>query len=136
MSNDSWEENETAVTDAMVSAVPLDDLIDTACSDDPAAQAAFAQMTEEDRATNRRYAMTLAAVRNAFGLTQNELADRMGVAQSRISESEHRPDMLISTLASYLGGLGLSPRFVVDIEGQGEVEVTLAALAGKGTTST
>ena len=82
-----------------------------------------AEMAEADRI----YAENLAAVRKAADLTQVELAKAMGVAQSEISRIESRPDMLLSTLASYLAAAGDRPRVVVTIAGH-DVEVDLTPL--------
>ncbi len=46
-------------------------------------------------AADRQDAMTLAALREALGLTQIDLARKCGVPQSRISEREHSGDMLV-----------------------------------------
>ena len=77
--------------------------------------------------TDRVYADNLAAVRRAADLTQVELAKAMGVAQSEISRIESRPDMLLSTLASYLAAAGDRPRVVVTIAGY-DVEIDLTPL--------
>jgi DNA-binding XRE family transcriptional regulator len=82
-----------------------------------------AEMAEADRA----YVESLAAVRKAADLTQVELAKAMGVAQSEISRIESRPDMLLSTLASYLAATGDRPRVVVTIAGH-DVELDLTSL--------
>jgi DNA-binding XRE family transcriptional regulator len=82
-----------------------------------------AEMAEADRI----YAENLAAVRKAADLTQVELAKAMGVAQSEISRIESRPDMLLSTLASYLAAAGDRPRVVVTIAGH-DIEVDLTPL--------
>jgi predicted transcriptional regulator len=52
---------------------------------------------------------------NVAALTQVELAQAMGVAQSEISRIEARPDMLLSTLAGHLAAAGNRPRVVVTI---------------------
>jgi DNA-binding XRE family transcriptional regulator len=75
----------------------------------------------------RLYAENLAAVRKAADLTQVELAKAMGVAQSEISRIESRPDMLLSTLASYLAAAGDRPRVVVTVAGH-DVEIDLTPL--------
>lgn len=77
--------------------------------------------------TDRLYAENLAAVRKAADLTQVALAKAMGVAQSEISRIESRPDMLLSTLASYLAAAGDRPRVVVTIAGN-DVEIDLTSL--------
>jgi DNA-binding XRE family transcriptional regulator len=82
-----------------------------------------AEMAEADRI----YAANLAAVRKAADLTQVDLAKAMGVAQSEISRIESRPDMLLSTLASYLAAAGDRPRVVVTIAGH-DVEIDLTSL--------
>jgi DNA-binding transcriptional regulator YiaG len=90
-----------------------------------------AQRVEKIRAdmaeTDRVYAENLAAIRKAANLTQVELARVMGVAQSEISRIESRPDMLLSTLASYLAGTGEHPRVVVTVAGH-DVEIDLTTL--------
>jgi len=82
-----------------------------------------AEMAEADRF----HAENLAAVRKAADLTQVELAKAMGVAQSEVSRIESRPDMLLSTLASYLTAAGERPRVVVTIAGH-DVEIDLTPL--------
>ena len=57
----------------------------------------------------------LAAIRWATGLTQVELAANLGVGQAQISKVERQDDMLISTLAAYLGALGADAQIVVDV---------------------
>jgi ribosome-binding protein aMBF1 (putative translation factor) len=81
----------------------------------------------EMAAADRTYAENLAAIRKAADLTQVELAKSMGVAQSEISRIESRPDMLLSTLASYLAAAGDRPRVVVTIAGH-DVEIDLTPL--------
>lgn len=83
-----------------------------------------AAMAEADRS----YAESLAAIRRAADLTQVELANQMGVAQSEISRIENRHDMLLSTLTSYLAAAGEHPRVVVTVHGQ-VVELDLTVLA-------
>jgi len=77
--------------------------------------------------SDRLYAENLAAVRKAADLTQVALAKAMGVAQSEISRIESRPDMLLSTLASYLAAAGDRPRVVVTIAGHDD-EIDLTSL--------
>lgn len=82
-----------------------------------------AEMADADR----RYAMGLAAVRNAFDLTQTELAERLGVSQANVAKIEKRSDLLVSTLRSYLAALGGEVRIVVSFQGR-DVELSLDAL--------
>ena len=72
----------------------------------------------------------LAAIRRATGLTQIELAAKLGVGQAQISKVERQGDMLISTLASYLRALGVDAKIVVE---GGERTVTYDLTAKRGT---
>jgi transcriptional regulator with XRE-family HTH domain len=72
----------------------------------------------------------LAAIRRATGLTQTELAAKLGVGQAQISKIERQSDMLISTLASYLRALGVHAQIVVEV---GERTVTYDLTARRGT---
>ncbi len=60
----------------------------------------------------------LRTLREAMGLTQEELAHRIVITQSQLSKLERRPDHRISTLRRYVMALG------------GELEIT-AVVAGK-----
>jgi DNA-binding XRE family transcriptional regulator len=87
----------------------------------------IAEHRAEMKEADRRHAMSLAAVRRAFDLTQTELAERLGVSQANIAKIEKRTDLLLSTLHSYLGALGGDLRIVVAFEGR-DVEITFDAL--------
>ena len=73
-------------------------------SDDP-------QFADEfDRRVNsRRLVKHLFALRSAEGLSQKDIADRIGCSQSRISklESGNDDDLRLADLAAYLRALGL-----------------------------
>lgn len=62
--------------------------------------------------------MDLRTLREAVGLTQEELAHRVAITQSQLSKLERRPDHRLSTLRRYVAALG------------GELEVT-AIIDGK-----
>jgi DNA-binding Xre family transcriptional regulator len=51
-------------------------------------------------------AMDLAGMRRHVGLTQVELAGRLGMSQSDLSKLERREDVRLSTLAAYVRALG------------------------------
>ena len=51
-------------------------------------------------------AMPLEEVRKARQMTQAKLADALGVNQGEVSKIEHRTDIYLSTLASYVEALG------------------------------
>ena len=86
-----------------------------------------AQIRADMAAADRSYAVSLAAIRRAADLTQVDLATQMGVAQSEISRIEHRHDMLLSTLTSYLASAGDDPRVVVTVNGH-DIELDLTTL--------
>jgi DNA-binding transcriptional regulator YiaG len=88
-----------------------------------AADDVYAEMAEADRL----YAVGLAGIRKAAELTQVDLAQQMGVAQSVVSRIERQHDMLLSTLTGYLSAAGSHPRVVVTVNGQ-DVVLELTSL--------
>ncbi len=50
--------------------------------------------------------MTLSELRKAHKLTQQRLAERLGIRQDQISKLEQRSDLLLSTLRSYIEAMG------------------------------
>jgi len=48
----------------------------------------------------------LPALRSEAGLTQEQLAERLGVTQSWVSQIENQTDVRLSTLATYIAALG------------------------------
>jgi len=51
-------------------------------------------------------AVALGDVRTGLGITQVELAKRLGVSQGNVSELERRDDVYLSTLREYVEALG------------------------------
>ena len=49
---------------------------------------------------------SLAAIRRARGLTQQQLADRLRMTQPEVSKLERRRDVRLSTLRAYVAALG------------------------------
>jgi len=70
----------------------------------------------------------LAAIRRKTGVTQVELAAKLGVGQAQISKIERQEDMLLSTLASYIAALGATAEIAVTV---GEQTVTFDLTAGR-----
>jgi len=66
----------------------------------------------------------LAALRRGLGLTQVELAGRVGMSQSDLSKLERRRDVHLSTLRAYAAALGGRARFVFELDGK-QVEIRL-----------
>jgi transcriptional regulator with XRE-family HTH domain len=51
-------------------------------------------------------AIRLQQVREAAGLTQEQVAQRMGVTQANLSRLEHRPDVKLSNIRKYVEAVG------------------------------
>jgi len=67
-----------------------------------------ARARDNARARTRSMAaeLTLAELRKAFDVSQEDLAKALDVNQANISKIEHREDMLLSTLAVYVQAMG------------------------------
>jgi DNA-binding XRE family transcriptional regulator len=50
--------------------------------------------------------MSLSETRKLRGRSQESVARDLGIAQPNVSQIEHRPDTMVSTLASYIEALG------------------------------
>jgi DNA-binding transcriptional regulator YiaG len=62
--------------------------------------------------------MDLRALREAMGLTQGELAQRIEITQSQLSKMERRDDHRISTLRRYVQALGGSLEICAVVNGK------------------
>lgn len=62
--------------------------------------------------------MDLRALREAVGLTQGELAQRVEITQSQLSRMERREDHRISTLRRYVEALGGSLEICAVVNGK------------------
>jgi transcriptional regulator with XRE-family HTH domain len=60
----------------------------------------------------------LAAIRHATGLTQTQLAAKLGVGQAAVSKIERQSELLMGTLVSYLTALDVNAQIVVEVGGQ------------------
>lgn len=60
----------------------------------------------------------LGELRGKIGLSQMDLAKKMGVAQGTLSKLESRADMRISTLSEYVEALGGECKFIAIINGR------------------
>jgi DNA-binding XRE family transcriptional regulator len=63
-----------------------------------------------------RPASSLAAIRKGRGLSQADVALRLGISQSDVSKLERRPDPRISTLRRYLAAIGGDLRLAVEFD--------------------
>ena len=73
--------------------------------------------------------LTLRDLRQAGHLTQERLAELMGVEQENISRLERRADMLLSTLASYVSAMGGKLRLMAEFPNRGPVAISLGDIA-------
>lgn len=64
------------------------------------------QARASQRARSMRVEMHLADLRRARELSQAELAEKLGVAQSEVSKVERRTDLYLSTLKKYIEAAG------------------------------
>lgn len=87
-----------------------------------------AEIREASAREDRIYALNLATIRKAAELTQDDLAQRLGIDQSVVSKTERREDMLLSTLMDYLSAAGVEDaKMVVHVNGR-EIELDLRSL--------
>ncbi|MDP2955852.1 MAG: helix-turn-helix transcriptional regulator [Longimicrobiales bacterium] len=79
----------------------------------------------------RRHATetTLAQARARAGLTQSQVAERLGISQSDVSKLERRADVRLSTLRAYASAIGASLH--VGIQGPGDEEPKPLGLPGR-----
>jgi DNA-binding XRE family transcriptional regulator len=75
------------------------------------------KMTPEQRAKSEvRAQLALlhltSELRKSLNLTQEEVADELGVVQSALSKVEHRDDIQVSTLSRYVKSLGGSLKII------------------------
>lgn len=62
--------------------------------------------------------MDLRALREAAGLTQEELAQRVAITQSQLSKLERREDHRISTVRRYVAALGGELEIAAVVDGK------------------
>lgn len=96
---------------------------------DPERAKRVADIRTDGREMDRIYASSLAMIRKAAEMTQDDVAARLGGRQGDVSRIEHRGDLLLSTLLNYLTATGAEDaRIVVTVRGR-EFELDLASLA-------
>jgi transcriptional regulator with XRE-family HTH domain len=80
---------------------------------DAAWQAARAAAAAEAEGANR-----LQDFRVYMGLSQQEVADRMGVSQKRVSEIEHADNLEFATMQRYVAALDAKLQLGIEMDGQ------------------
>src|SRR5215472_8102297 len=73
--------------------------------------------------------LTLRDLRQAHHLTQERLAELLGVEQENVSRIERRADLLLSTLASYVAAMGGKLRLIAELPNRKPVAVVLGDLS-------
>ena len=79
--------------------------------------------------------MTLRELRKVQQLTQESLANLLGIEQDSVSRMERRADMLLSTMSSYVAAMGGSLRLIAEFPNRGPVAIRLADLQEPGSHS-
>lgn len=95
---------------------------------EPAAKEAHQRLGEEIAGRVQRKRAKLAEVRRAVGLTQEQLADTLGMDQGEISRLEHRENVHLSTLSRFIEATGGELR-VVARYGTSEIELAIGDIA-------
>lgn len=70
--------------------------------------------------------LRLRDLRKDGGLSQVELATRMGISQEAVSKIELGDDTRVSTIERYVTALGAQVRILVDTPGRGTTELMVA----------
>jgi transcriptional regulator with XRE-family HTH domain len=83
------------------------------------------QARSEARAREILHEMALADVRNAFGMSQREVAVIMNINQPAVAKIERRSDVFVSTLRDYVAAFGGNLKLMAEFP-QGSTELVLA----------
>jgi len=75
--------------------------------------------------------LTLRDLRQAQHLTQERMAELMGVEQENVSRLERRADLLLSTLSSYVAAMGGKLRLIAEFPNRHPVSIALADITDK-----
>lgn len=75
--------------------------------------------------------MTLRDLRSVHHLTQERVAELLGIEQDSVSRMERRADMLLSTMSSYVEAMGGKLRLVAEFPNRKPYTVKLGDLTEK-----
>ena len=81
------------------------------------------QEENERKAGELLAAMPLQELRRALSLTQEQIAEELGISQAAVSKMENRPDMYIRTLARFVEAMGGTLKVTANFP-QGSVCIT------------
>lgn len=70
------------------------------------------RLESETRAQLALLHLTLSELRKSLNLTQEEVADKLGVVESALSKIEYQDDIQVSALSRYIKSLGGSLKIV------------------------
>ncbi len=70
--------------------------------------------------------LTLRDLRRAQSLTQERLAEMLGIEQDNVSRMERRADMLLSTMSSYVEAMGGKLRLVAEFPNRAPMTIRLS----------
>lgn len=104
-------------------------LVDRAMKDPKLAKEIAAIRTKMDF-EDRVYAESLSGMRKAAQLTQEVVAQKLGITQAGVSRLESQGDMYLSTFANYLEAVGSDPRIIITVSGQ-DIELDLQSFSRK-----
>lgn len=76
--------------------------------------------------------MTLRDLRSVHHLTQERVAEILGVEQDSVSRMERRADMLLSTMSSYVEAMGGKLRLIAEFPNRRPYAVKLGDLTEEG----
>lgn len=85
----------------------------------------IAAVYDEDHDAGRVVGRSLKSLREAVGLTQLQMARKLGVGQAAISKIEARGDVQISSLKKYVDALGASLRIEAAFKADSEISTRL-----------
>lgn len=90
-----------------------------------------AQVAARTTALIEEEELTLRDLRQAQHLTQERMAELMGVEQENVSRLERRADLLLSTLSSYVAAMGGKLRLVAEFPNRHPLAIVLADITGQ-----
>lgn len=91
----------------------------------------IAEIVERKYAEISRQVQTLKAIRQALGLTQQQMSARLEITQAEVSRIEHQGNLYLTTLCRYIEAAGGKLRITAAFEDY-EVEVGIGDLLTSG----
>jgi len=112
--------------DTFVDLTPAIDAINA----DPELSTGARTVLAEIDAAQVAHALGLQMLRASFGLTQADVAANLGLSQANIAQTEHRQDLLVSTLRRYVKAItGGELRLIITFPNRAPLEFDLGEVA-------